>query len=410
MNEQNIEISRFTYFYQNIEDNNNSSKPSLSDLGKIREIHDLLDTIKIDNIFPFTKNFQDLWKDEIKSESSIQTVKENNKHITTLIHTFRKLHNKVIIFESKVIFPISKINEAVDEIKNENKKDIYESLIKKIIPNWKGDYSADGDYFYFINMPLTNFYSELNDEKEIDLKIIDDVKKQLFIDGKCIFSLFEFEDKSFPDNSYYNKDISQTISNEQQPLIVISPVKDKNKLIIFDEKLFVRCYLHNANNDNLKKSLPIRLVITTVLYQRAFLEYASKALINIADDNIKSENFLELQKLFGSFINHFWRLDISNSLYLNKSYRIIGKIWLLNQKFDIVKQHLTRNADIEEQKIQKRFNIILLIIGIFTIISAVNDGFEYFFGTCNNLLFKSIILFGFYSIAVLAYFIINRKK
>jgi len=405
MNEQYIEISRFTYFYQNLEEKRIDSKEHCPDFGNIREIVDLLDTTKIDNIFPFTKNFQDLWKDEIKTESSIQTIKkENNNHISTLIHTFRKLQNKVIIFESKICLPISKFTEAIDFIKQESKKDIYTAIIKKIIPDWKGDYSADGDYFYFINMPLTNFYSELSNEREIDLKIIDDVKNQLFINGKCIFSLLEFEDKSFPDNSYYNKDISQTISNEQQPLIVISPVKDKNKLIIFDEKLFVRCFLYNATNADLKKSLPIRLVITTVLYQRAFLEYASKALINIADERIKwTESFSELQKLFGCFIDHFWRLDMSNSLYLNKSYRIIGKIWLLNQKFDIVKQHLTRNADIEEQKKQKQFNYVLVVLSLLTITSAISDFFSYFFSTDSKIGFtyKIIIYLVLYLFALL---------
>ena len=210
------------------------------------------------------------------------------------------------------------------------------------------------------------------------MEIIKDVKSKLTINGKCIFTNLGFEDKSFPDDSFYNKDILQIVANEQQPLIVISPAKDQSRLIIFDEKLFVRCYYSESEKENAKKTLPIRLVITTVLCQRAFLEYASKASINIANNKIRSETYTELTKQFANFVDHFWRLDISNSLFLNKSYRIIGKIWLLNQKFDITKQHLLRNADIEENKKQKQITYALIIIGLVTITSAINDGFAFF--------------------------------
>ncbi len=393
MTEQFIEISRFTYFYENIENKAIQCDKDCPPLDKLYEIYDNLVSENTETLLPFSKNFQDLWKEEIKSQSSIQTTNSSNNNDHYIIaHTFKKVENKVIIFETKIKRPFSKYNEAIEYIKKDNSKTLT-AIIKEKIPSWKGDYSQDGDHFYFINLPISNFYSDLCNSQEIDLKIVDDVKNALTINGKCIFTLLGFNDKSFPENSFYNKDISHTITNEQQPLIVISPVKDKNKLIIFDDKLFVRCYYNKANDDDIKKSLPIRLVITTVLFQKAFLEYASKASINIANKRIKSENYSELQNLFSNFINHFWRLDMSNSLYLNKSYRIISKIWLLNQKFEIVKQHLTRNADIEEQSKQKLFSVLLAIIGLLTIVSAIHDGYDFYGNEKIEIWTKLIISF-----------------
>jgi hypothetical protein len=379
MSEKQVEISRFTYYYENIEVNKIDSSQLCPEFEPMGEINECLNCETITKLLPFSKNFFDIWKNQFKSLSSVQTKNgKTNNHSTTLYHSFGSIKDKVLIFETKINLPLSQINRAIEEIKKEDQKDIYSAIIKKTIRNWKGDYSPDGDYFYFINLPLDSFPSETNTPKDVDLEIIKEVKSKLTINGKCIFTNLGFEDKSFPDDSFYNKDILQIVANEQQPLIVISPAKDQSRLIIFDEKLFVRCYYSESEKENAKKTLPIRLVITTVLCQRAFLEYASKASINIANNKIRSETYTELTKQFADFVDHFWRLDISNSLFLNKSYRIIGKIWLLNQKFDITKQHLLRNADIEENKKQKQITYALIIIGLVTITSAINDGFAFF--------------------------------
>ena len=171
--------------------------------------------------------------------------------------------------------------------------------------------------------------------------------------------------------------MSQTLVNEKQPLIVISPVRDKNKLVIFDDKLFVRCF--KKNSENFKQSVSLRIVVLTVLYQRAYLEYTSNVLVNVSDDNIKSINsFKTIQKEFGKFVDIFWRLDISNSFYLNKSYRVIGKLWLLNEKYEIVRQHLERNSDIENQDNQIKISLLLSAIGLLTSISIAKDTYELF--------------------------------
>ncbi|MBK9564520.1 MAG: hypothetical protein IPO37_04845 [Saprospiraceae bacterium] len=128
---------------------------------------------------------------------------------------------------------------------------------------------------------------------------------------------------------------------------------------------FVRCY--KKNSENFKQSVSLRIVVLTVLYQRAYLEYTSNILVNVSDDNIKSINsFKTIQKEFGKFIDIFWRLDISNSFYLNKSYRVIGKLWLLNEKYEIVRQHLERNSDVENQDNQIKISLLLSAIGILT--------------------------------------------
>ncbi len=72
----------------------------------------------------------------------------------------------------------------------------------------------------------------------------------------------------------------------------------------------------------------------------------------------------------------FWRLDISNSFYLNKSYRIIGKLWLLNEKHEIVKQHLERNSDIENQENQNKISLLLLLIGSITTFGSLKGVYD----------------------------------
>ena len=65
------------------------------------------------------------------------------------------------------------------------------------------------------------------------------------------------------------------------------------------------------------------------------------------------------------------------SFYINKSYRIIGKIWLLNSKFDILKNHIDRNAIFEDRQNQNKFasiaQVTVIILGIFTLISTISD-------------------------------------
>ncbi len=231
-------------------------------------------------------------------------------------------------------------------------------------------FTADGDYFYLINMPIEGVDDSSKSMRNLDLETIKKVKAALSKNGECIFHRLGFKDESFPNDETYDLGISQIIANEQQPLIAISSVKDKNKLIIFDNRLFVSCYQAREKDKKLQISFSLKFVIVTVLCQRAFLEYTSKMLLNISD-NKEIKSFKAIQKEFGNFINSFWRLDISNSFYLNKSYRIIGKLWLLNEKHELVRLHLERNYDIENQRNQEKISHLLIIIGIITVIGIL---------------------------------------
>ena len=374
--EQSFEISRFTFFFQDFGNECLSmpkSERTTNEFEVHQDIQDLFTTSgksTIQDTLPLLHNFLNFWKDEY-DEKAVFKVKYSGADI--FLYTFNALNKNVIIFEKKVCCPFFNKLEAIEEVKKDC-KNFYRSVILQKLPDWKGDYKSDGDDFYFLNIPIEGF--DDNEEKKAnDLPIIKNLIQELTINGKCIFSLLGFEDKTFPDLENYNLGLSQILVNEKQPLIVISPVRDKNKLVIFDDKLFVRCYKNNEGNFN--KSVSLRIVVLTVLFQRAYLEYTSNILVNIADSKIKSINsFKTIQKEFGKFVDIFWRLDISNSFYLNKSYRIIGKLWLLNEKHEIVKQHLERNSDIENQENQNKISLLLLLIGSITTFGSLKGVYD----------------------------------
>jgi hypothetical protein len=401
-----FEISRFTFFFQDF----GSECLSMTKSEKITnefEVHqDIQDLFassgksSIQEALPLSHNFLNLWKEEY-DKKALCKIKYTGAEI--FLYTFNILNNNVIIFEKKVCSDLSEKLKAIEEAKKDC-KNFYRSIILQKLPNWKGDYKSDGDDFYFINTPVEGF----EDNQSNDLPIIKNLMKELTIEEKCIFTHLGFEDKTFPNLENYTLGLSQTLVNEKQPLIVISPVRDKNKLVIFDDKLFVRCYKNNS--ENFKQSVSLRIVVLTVLYQRAYLEYTSNVLVNVADDNIKSINsFKTIQKEFGKFVDIFWRLDISNSFYLNKSYRVIGKLWLLNEKYEIVRQHLERNSDVENQSSQIKISQLLLAIGVLTSISITKDavGLYMDFTTIPHTLKPALLIFTIF--AIFFYWLFKKK-
>jgi len=348
-----IEISRFTFFYDIHEISSNSSSDSTNNVKLDDWIEINLTNNDKDKELPFCSNFQNIWESAICSDITPYSKKTVGDCEVIIIHPFTQFDNKVIIFETKITKPLNEFKTAISAIKKDREK-VYRKLIKSLLPNWKGDYIADGDYFYFVNLPLDSLHCDMTDNNERDKMIIDDVIQQLTIENKSIFQHLDFSDKDFPDINHLNRDISFIVNNDIQPLIMISPIKESNKLIILDDRLFVRCYDVNKGD---RKSLLMRLVITVLLYQRAFIEYASKASIHIIN-NDSSISYQNLQLSFTKFIDNFWRIDISNSQYLNKSYRIIGKLWRLNERLEILRHHLTRNADIEEKNYQKKLTTL----------------------------------------------------
>jgi hypothetical protein len=172
------------------------------------------------------------------------------------------------------------------------------------------------------------------------------------------------------------------LDNEEQPLVIVSAAINDCKLLIVDEKLFIRCYT-KIDNDNIR-AFPIRLLITTILCQRAFLEYASKCSVNIVNKKNVTD-YANLHRSFVVFMDNFWRHEISNSYFLNKSYRIIGKIWLLNPKFELTKEHLLKNAERERKHKELQFTIALFIIGFLTLTANIPDILRIFNVTENEI-------------------------
>ena len=235
-------------------------------------------------------------------------------------------------------------------------------------------------------------------------------KVWLNINERCIFEHLDFVDKTFPRITRLNDDLNFVIDNEKQPLIVISPARNANKFIIPDERLFVRCYQEDST------SLPMRLVLKTLLFQKAFIEYASTASINITGNQNANLSYIALSKAFSKFIDHLWRVEISNSYYLNKSYRVIGKIWLLNSKFEILKNHIDRNAIFEDRENQDKFasiaQLTVIILGIFTLISTISDIDQLLTSFCVSDFLRISIDFvstGF-GISAIGYLLLKLKK
>jgi len=360
-----IEISRFTYFFENTKFPKKDIKEcqGLEKWSEIEEREQMLGNI--DEALPFSQNIQDFWN---KQCDSSQTT--NNLGQQIFVHSFPALENKIFIFETKVQIPFEEIEEGLNNIKTD-RTDVLLKIIKTLNSSWCGEYSADNDYFYFINLKVDTLFREIEDIVKRDEKIVSQIQDKLNINGKCIFEHLDFVDKTFPRISRLEDDLNFVIENEKQPLIVISPARDANKFIIPDEKLFVRCYQEDST------SLPIRLVLKTLLFQKAFIEYASTASINITENQNANLSYIALSKAFSKFIDYLWRVEISNSFYLNKSYRIIGKIWLLNSKFEILKNHLDRNSIFEDRQNQDKFayiaQITVVILGLFTLISTISD-------------------------------------
>lgn len=329
-----------------------------------------------------TENFINIWQDSLKGAAKKASycleINKEGENAAILVYSFCKGKRKVVIFEKKKKVSLSSscdiensFKTTADDIK------LYKAVMHKMFAGeWKGDYSPDGDGFFLINMPITEDYY-FEPSKGGDLSVIEKLKESLTIenagDNKCIFQLLGFEDKTFPASQNYEKGLSQTIADEIQPLVVISPVRDKNKLIIFDDKLFVRCYKRGSG---LEHATNLRIVLVTVIYQRAFLEYTSNLLVN-NNTSLKSKSERlslsnEVQRQFSQFTDSFWRLDISNGFYLNKSYRIIGKVWLLNKQYEMVRQHLERNTDVEHQQLQTNTNSFLNLIAVTQLFTFLN--------------------------------------
>jgi len=200
-----------------------------------------------------------------------------------------------------------------------------------------------------------------------------------------------------------NQDIHKITNNEEQPLIIISPAKDTNKLIIADNNMFIRCY-----KDFNFESLPIKLVIKTIIFQKAFIEYIS--LLSIKINNNVFTSHLKLNEKFLYFMDKIWKLDISKSIYLNKSYRIIGKLWLLNSQFELLKDNLDKNSIIEDRKIQKQYqniaSLTVIIFGIYTIFSGI-AGLNQIMGNFSTIVknYTNIffILFGVIVVGIIIY-------
>jgi len=363
-----IEISRFTYFFENTEcpKNDTSKYQGLDPWTEIEERE--RQEGHIDKALPFSQNLQNFWN---KQCPSFQTTDNLGQQI--FVHSFPSLEKKIFIFETKVKIPFEEFAEGLDKIKT-NLKDVFLKIIKRLNPNWRGEYSSDNDYFYFFNLKVDTLFNEIEDDNKRNEKIVLQVKEKLGIqknNQNCIFSHLDFDDKAFPKPSRLKDDLTFVIQNEEQPLIVISPTIDANKFIIPDENLFIRCYKEDST------SLPIRLVLKTLLFQKAFIEYASTASINITENQNANLSYIALSKAFSKFIDYLWRVEISKSFYLNKSYRVIGKIWLLNSKFEILKNHIDRNSMFEDRENQDKFasiaQVTVIILGIFALVSAISD-------------------------------------
>ena len=360
-----IEISRFTYFFENTECPKNGSieYQGLDPWTEIEERE--RQEGHIDKALPFSQNLQNFWNKQCPSS---QTTDNLGQQI--FVHSFPSLEKKIFIFETKVKIPFEEFEEGLNKIKT-NLKDVFLKIIKTLNPSWCGEYSADNDYFYFINLKVDTLFREIEDIVKRDEKIVSQIQNKLNINGQCIFEHLDFVDKTFPRISRLNDDLNFVIDNEKQPLIVISPARNANKFIIPDERLFVRCYQEDST------SLPMRLVLKTLLFQKAFIEYASTASINITENQNANLSYIALSKAFSKFIDYLWRVEMSNSYYLNKSYRVIGKIWLLNSKFEILKNHIDRNAIFEDRENQNKFTSIaqkvIVLLGFYTIISGITD-------------------------------------
>lgn len=364
-----FEISRFTYFFENTKFPKKDIKEceGLEKWSEIeeREQDEGHDEGHIDKALPFSQNLQDFWNKQCDSSQTI-----NNLEQQIFVHSFPKLENKIFIFETKVKIPFGEIEEGLNNIKK-NRTNTFLKIIKTLNSQWRGEYSADNDYFYFINIKVDTLFSEIEDIVKRDEKIILQIQDKLNVNKKCIFEHLDFVDKTFPRISRLEDDLNFIIDNEKQPLIVISPARNANKFIIPDEKLFVRCYQEDS------VSLPMRLVLKTLLFQKAFIEYVSTASINITANQNANLSYIALSKAFSQFIDYLWRVEISNSSYLNKSYRVIGKIWLLNSKFEILKNHIDRNSMFEDRQNQDKFasiaQLTVIILGFLTLISAIAD-------------------------------------
>jgi len=376
-----FEISRFTYFFENTKFSKKDIKEcqGLEKWSEIEEREQMLGNI--DEALPFSQNLQDFWN---KQCDSFQTT--NNLGQQIFVHSFPALENKIFIFETKVKIIVGEIEEGLNSIKKD-RTGVFFKIIKTLNPLWCGEYSADNDYFYFINLKVDTLFSEIEDIVKRDEKIVSQIQDKLNISGQCIFEHLDFIDKTFPRISRLEDDLNFVIENEKQPLVVISPARDANKFIIPDEKLFVRCYQEDST------SLPIRLVLKTLLFQKAFIEYASTASINITENQNANLSYIALSKAFSKFIDYLWRVEISNSFYLNKSYRVIGKIWLLNSKFEILKNHIDRNSIFEDRQNQDKFTSIaqriIAVLGFYTIISGIAD-FDQLLESCGASVFGRI--------------------
>jgi len=401
-----IEISRFTYFYENTAFNV-IDQMKCQGLIQWSEIEDReQDLGNVDEVLPFTQNLQHFW---IHQCISYQTKSDLEQQI--YVHAFPVLEKKIFIFETKIKVPFNNFKEGINDIKI-NRKNIFLKMIKFINPFWHGEYSADNDYFYFFNIKVDSLYNEIDDITERDKKIVTSIQKKLMVDGKCLFEYLGFIDKTFPNEKRLEDALNFIIENEKQPLIVISPAKDANKFIIPDEKIFIRCY----QNDSI--ALPIRLVLKTLLFQKSFIEYASTASINITEDKNSNLSYIELSKAFSKFIDYLWRVEISNSFYLNKAYRIVGRIWLLDSKFEILKNHLDRNSIFEERQYQSKFTLIaqkiIGVLGVYTIISGINDLDQLLTSSGISAFGRliSAITFGFTGVIIIIYvlFKLNNLK
>jgi len=394
MNTNFIEISKFTYFYEDLKaESTNNTNPFDGKIERWQEIIDY-NSSKPKKSLPFNGNFIRIW-----NGINHYVYKAKNENLAIILHTFCDFKNKVIVLESKVKMPKNKIQEAIDLI-SLNRIDIHKKLIKKQIPSWKGDYVPDGESYYFINYSV----EKIEDDEKMVEKIIEELTDK---NGDDILLKLGFADRCLPEPKISN-DVSRLLQNEESPLIVISPCNFINRLIILDERLFVRAY--EQNEDNL--SLPIRLIITTTLYQKAFIDYASKMCITITDNEKRKYHFEDLSHDFMVFVNNFWKLDISDSLYLNRSYRIIGKIWRLNSKFELLKDHLNNCRNIEEKKRQNQQKRVLaifsVIIGAFTLFTALSN-IEWFQKFINLNNYNSFIAFSGLITLMIGFYLIPMK-
>jgi len=382
-----IEISKFTYFYEDLKpDSFKITKPFDGTIEKWQEIIDY-NSSKPKKSLPFNNNFIHIW-----NGINHYTYKSKDNSLEIILHTFCDFKNKVIVLESKVKKPKSQIQEAIDLIRL-NRIDIHKKIIKKQLPNWKGDYVPDGESYYFINYSI----EKIEDDARLVEKMIDELT---YKNGEDILTKLGFVDRCLP-KPQINNDVYRQLQNDESPLIVISPCNLINRLVILDERLFVRSY--EQTEDDL--SLPIRLIITTTLYQKAFIDYASKMCITITDKKKSKYRFEDLSHDFMVFINNFWKLDISDSLYLNRSYRIIGKIWRLNSKFELLKDHLNNCRNIEEKKRQNRQDKALtffsLGIGAFTLFTALSN-IDWFHEKINQNSYNGFLVFSLLVLMIFA--------